>query len=131
MNKLLSLFLLSYYSIGVFCLPLGEFSFLRDLPAMYQHCQSAEDKDMNCFDFITDHLINIDGLFDEHDQQDEQRPHSPLRTTIHAQQTIYDSIQAEPFPEPTHSTIKNTFFQKDDQLTTEPNSEIFHPPVLC
>lgn len=34
---------------------------------------------MTAFDFITDHLINIDGIFDKHDNGDEQKPHSPIQ----------------------------------------------------
>ena len=41
---------------------------------MYKHCKSTEDKDMTPLDFITDHLINIDGIFDKHDNEDEQKP---------------------------------------------------------
>ena len=45
---------------------------------MYNHCKSTEDKDMTLIDFITDHLINIDRLFDKHDKGDSQKPHAPV-----------------------------------------------------
>ena len=32
---------------------------------------------MTAFDFITDHLLNIDCLFDAHNKDDEQKPHQP------------------------------------------------------
>lgn len=42
---------------------------------MYQHCKSTEDCDMNIVDFVTDHLLNIDGIFDDHNHGDKQKPH--------------------------------------------------------
>lgn len=76
-KRFISIFLLIYYTFGSLILPEGNFSFLTELPKMYAHCKEFEDKDMNFIDFITDHLINIDGLFDAHNNGDEQKPHSP------------------------------------------------------
>ncbi len=52
---------------------------------MYRHCHAKEDKDMTPFDFITDHLVNIDGLFDKHDNGDDQKSHSPSPAQHHGQ----------------------------------------------
>lgn len=54
------------------------------LPDMYRKCKATEDKDMTPIDFITDHLLNIDGVFDKHDNGDEQKPHNP--SSIHFNQ---------------------------------------------
>ena len=75
MNRPFASFLLVYYACGAFLLG-GNFSLLADLPAMYTHCKATEDKDMTPLDFITDHLVNVDALFDRHPAGDEQRPHS-------------------------------------------------------
>ena len=56
---------------------------------MYQHCKATEDKDMTPLDFITDHLINIDGIFDKHDNGDEQKPHTPIQLHRTLAQTIF------------------------------------------
>lgn len=74
-KKALSLFLLALYSFGTFCLPMGDFFMLKDISEMYRFCKANEDKDMTPLDFITDHLVNIDGLFDQHANGDEQKPH--------------------------------------------------------
>ncbi len=66
-----------YFLLGQMFLPNGDFSVLPDLPVMYAHCKATEDKDLSVLDFITDHLINIDGLFDAHNN-DEQKPHKPF-----------------------------------------------------
>jgi len=34
---------------------------------------------MTAIDFLTDHLVNIDCLFDNHDKGDQQKPHSPIQ----------------------------------------------------
>ncbi len=52
---------------------------------MYRHCRAKEDKDMTPFDFITDHLVNIDGLFDKHDNGDDQKSHDPSQAQRHGQ----------------------------------------------
>lgn len=67
-----------YFLLGQMLLPNGDFSVLPDLPAMYAHCKTTEDKDLSVLDFITDHLINIDGLFDAHNNGDQQKPHKPF-----------------------------------------------------
>lgn len=79
MNKGTSFFVLIYYALGQLILPCGDFSILPDLPKMYAHCKAMEDRDMTPFDFVTDHLVNIDGLFDAHDNGDEQKPHQPFQ----------------------------------------------------
>ena len=67
------------FLISTVCAPGGDFSLLCQLPALYAHCKSAEDPDMNLLDFITDHLINIDGIFDKHLSNDDQKPHQPFQ----------------------------------------------------
>ena len=58
-------------------MPMGDFSSITDLPAMYRNCKATEDKDMTPLDFITDHLVDIDCIFDAHENGDEQKPHTP------------------------------------------------------
>jgi len=83
MKIILAKFLIIFYSLGMIFLPMGNFSGLGDLQKMYEHCKVTEDKDMTPMDFITDHLINIDGLFDKHQNGDEQKPHKPFEFSIH------------------------------------------------
>jgi hypothetical protein len=67
-----------YFLLGQMFLPNGDFSVMPDLPFMFAHCKATEDKDLSVLDFITDHLINIDGLFDSHNNGDQQKPHKPF-----------------------------------------------------
>jgi GTP-binding protein EngB required for normal cell division len=64
-----------HFLLGSMLLPNADFDVLGEVPQMYRHCKEMEDKDMNFFDFITDHLVNIDGIFDKHDKNDDQKPH--------------------------------------------------------
>ncbi len=81
--------LVTYYCLGNLCLPIGDFATLSDIPSMYHHCKSTEDKDMTPIDFLTDHLINIDCIFDNHDNGDKQKPHSPVQYHHQQQNTFY------------------------------------------
>lgn len=76
--------LLLYYSSGVLFLPLGNFSLLPELPSLYSYCQQTQDADMMPWDFITDHLLCLDGLIDSHANGDAQKPHHfpPFRTDV-------------------------------------------------
>lgn len=109
---------------------MGDFSTLIDLPGMYRHCKATEDKDMTPFDFITDHLINIDGLFDKHNNGDEQKPHSPVPAQHHGQQTVsfitYFTFCSIPY----YFTDENPPVESDNFLSSDYTSRIFRPPIV-
>lgn len=124
------IFILIYYCLGTFLLPQGNFATLQDIPEMYLHCKATEHHDMTPFDFITDHLINIDGLFDKHEQGDEQRPHRPIQLHHIGQPsfTVITSIKVitvpliaskENIPTLLNQTLSSGFIQG-----------IFHPPIV-
>ncbi len=76
LKSLITYFFVTYYIVGSLILPCGNFSVLPELKNMYEHCQQTEDKDMNFIDFITDHLLCVDAIFDQHANTDHQKPHS-------------------------------------------------------
>ena len=90
MKKGIYIFILTYYSVGSIFLPLADFSIVANLPQLYAHCKETEDKDMNIFDFFTDHLLNIDGIFDAHDNGDDQKPHKPFHHKINSSFAFLD-----------------------------------------
>jgi hypothetical protein len=60
--------------MGNLLLPQGDFAALAELPAMYHHCKTTEDPDLNVVDFVIEHLLNIT----ENDNTDEHElPHNP------------------------------------------------------
>jgi hypothetical protein len=130
LKKTVNIFLLAFYSFGTFCLPLGDFSVLQDIPEMYRHCKATEDKDMTPLDFITDHLVNIDGLFDKHDKGDEQKPHTPIQFRHSQIQTTFLVNQFEfsvskPMPSKNKLPVYSEVFYFSGYI-----SKIFRPPIV-
>ncbi|SRX52406.1 hypothetical protein AEQU1_00270 [Aequorivita sp. CIP111184] len=133
MLKVLKILFLSFYTLGTFCLPMGNFSILPDLPEMYSHCKTHEDKDMTPFDFVTDHLLNFDGIFDKHDNGDEQKPHTPLQTQNHSQITLFQFISPLTFKAAIFKNIepKEIIYTSEDFLVSNYTSKVFHPPITA
>jgi hypothetical protein len=108
----------------------GDFSFGGELAAMYHHCKVHEDKDLTPFDFVTDHLLQIDGMFDKHCNGDRQKPHTPPPLQHHPVQNV---ISFEPG---TSQSFRPVFVIENQPIFGELlyNSgffiKIFHPP-LC
>ena len=130
MKIFLSIFL-CYWAFGMLLLPMGDFSALNDLQEQYNHCKETEDKDMTLVDFITDHLINIDGFFDKHEKGDKQKPHSPSHFTQHnaaiAMVIVQKSFSIET---PIFLEVKTTFnYEKNNSYTYNYCTSIFHPPL--
>ncbi|WP_366182714.1 hypothetical protein [Flavobacterium ovatum] len=75
MRKTFYIFLFVYYTLGVICLPLGNFSNLIHLPEMYDYCKVTEDPDLNLGDFIVEYLMNLDGVFEDDETEDDDKPH--------------------------------------------------------
>lgn len=85
--------LLAFYFTGAILLPLGDLSILPDLPNMYTQCKATEDKDLNVFEFITEHVSGIGQLVaglehDSGDDDDGDKPHTPVQ--FHFQVQIID-----------------------------------------
>jgi len=130
MKQIFAYFFVYFYLIGTLLLPMGDFSILVDLPQMYKHCKTYEDKDMTPFDFITDHLVCLDSLIDSHSNGDDQKPHHPLPNTIKPLQqpffltliSVIDNCSIE------NLEIRYGYIElKHPQRFYHP---IFHPPVV-
>ncbi len=110
---------------------MGDFSAFKDLQEQYKHCKETEDKDMTLFDFVTDHLINIDGLFDKHENGDKQKSHSPVHYTQHnAALAIVVNQKFFSIEFPTFIEVKTTFnYEKNNSYSYNYCTSIFHPPL--
>jgi hypothetical protein len=102
---------------------------MQDLPEMYRHCKSTEDKDMTLIDFVTDHLVNIDGIFDQHDKGDEQKPHEskPLEHQVQTN-TLLISYLVFSIKITLANQIKSAI-PSNNFLPSDYVSEIFRPPI--
>lgn len=133
LKKTFVIFFTVYYSLGILFLPMGNFSTLSDLPEMYNHCKANEDKDMTPLDFITDHLLNIDGLFDKHDNGDEQKPHSPIHIHHQAQIVAFQPFTSFEFENKNAHYSEPTLlsFQSDNLIKSDYISKVFRPPIVA
>ena len=86
---------------------------------------------MTPVDFITDHLVNIDCLFDKHENGDSQKPHTPISLT-HKQTQTFFLTQVPSIREVLVSVtvIKSAFFYQCSYSFNFP-SYTFHPPSLA
>lgn len=104
---------------------------LKDIPRMYRDCKATEDKDMTAFDFITDHLLNIDGLFDKHDRGDEQLPHHPIQNHHYAQSIFSFTTYFAFSVLPVHPDEIKMIIPADNSLLSEYFTTIFRPPITA
>ena len=97
---------------------------------MYRHCKATEDKDMTPFDFITDHLLDIDSLFDKHDNGDEQKPHTPIQ--FHNQQAqSYFTTQVVKVTDSNITSGQVAFpTYKENNYFSNYLSFVFRPPIV-
>jgi len=132
LKRLTAIALLFYYAIGTLCLPMGDFSILPTLPEMYQHCKATEDSDMTPLDFVTDHLINVDGIFDNHDNGDDQKPHQPFHYQNLTLQLFTPIVPEFSIPNKTlvFTDKKSIIASTDVNFTSDYTSEKFRPPIV-
>lgn len=133
MFKTLLISLLTFYSLGTLFLPLGDFSTLQDIPEMYNHCKATEHRDMTALDFVTDRLINIDGIFDKHKNGDEQKPHSPIKTQHVVPTVAFQAMSIFPLSvKKTYASEKKIFpFLSDIYIVSDYISKLFRPPIVA
>jgi len=132
MRTIFNYFFLVFYGLGSFILPSGDFQLLKDLPCAYQHCKATEHSDMTPLDFITDHLLNFDTIFDDHDHGDEQKPHTPFHTYSHIVVTVFQTCPPTivRFTSQSNIPIKNSFDFKIHFISQSHLNQVFRPPIF-
>ncbi len=121
--------LLVYYLAGSVCLPSGNFACGSDLAGIYRHCKAHEDKDMTPLDFVSDHLVNIDGIFDKHCGGDQQKPHLPVLFHHHISQSIILIQSFFNFSVKPIALLKKVTLHSEALYKTGHCYKFFHPPV--
>jgi hypothetical protein len=136
MQKYSALFLLIYYTFGSLCLPRGDFSLLTELPKMFEVCEKTEHQDMNIFEFVTEHLIDIGGMFDTHEQDDDQKAHKPFHFSHQAQSIMVVLPPSVEWTDIAISYIPIVLFENIKPITNKtfiPShflADIFRPPIV-
>ena len=108
---------------------MGNFATLQDIPEMYRQCRETEDKDMGPFDFVTDHLINIDSIFDKHDNGDKQKPHKHKQIEHQAQVVTFFKTSFAPTIELTKPIRVNLITTYCNFIPSDFIFKIFQPPI--
>lgn len=89
-----NLLLLAFYCFGIFCLPMGDFSVIKDLPEMYRHCKNTEEADLTISGFLFEHVSGVGQLWEgfEHEfiepEEEGNNEHSPLPYSFEQQQIV-------------------------------------------
>lgn len=136
MKTFTSLLLITFYLFGTLVLPLGDFSHIKDLPAMFRHCKATEDKDLNAVEFLFEHVSGLGQLVEETEhafegeEEDGDKPHAPVQFHFEQQQQIicfYHSIKVpaiKPIPSLPINMASNHKVYISDYI-----SKIFRPPI--
>ena len=129
MNRLILILTGFYFLLGNILLPQGDFSALAQLPAMYHHCKSVEDPDMNVADFITEHLLNMEDS-DEADENDKHElPHNPVPFQNTSTHIFYCIVEPASFSfETARPVTQNKVAYNNPYFPRLGLNEIFQPP---
>ncbi len=131
MRKATAIFFLVYYSLGTVLFPMGDMSYLKDLPQMYSHC-ATEDPDINACDFVFEHLLNI---HDEDDADEEHdKPHQAIYSHAPVQVAATVNIRFKPIPAvtPVLWYDKASFpLMPGDNYRIGFLTDVFRPPAIA
>ncbi|HLP49379.1 MAG TPA: hypothetical protein VK154_00700, partial [Chitinophagales bacterium] len=117
-------------------LPLGDFSHIKDLPAMFRQCKATEDRDLNAIEFLVEHVSGMGQLIEETEhefeaeEEDGDKPHAPVQFHFEQQQQIicfYHCIKVpaiKPLPALPLNTVPTHRVYISDYI-----SNIFRPPI--
>ncbi len=97
---------------------------------MYRRCKATEDKDMTALDFITDHLLDLDCIFDQHDKGDEQKPHTPIQSRHQQTQNYFFACEVRVTVNPVLNTKKELSIYQENKYVSAYLSSVFRPPIV-
>ena len=127
--------ILAFYTLETLCLPMGDFSMLKDLPEMFRHCKATEDSDLNVFEFLIEHVSPIGELIEgtEHGpEEDGDKPHQAIQS-INSGHSIVFVIPYFAFSIKKYYPIvvKQPALHNDTLFTSSYIFKIFHPPIVA
>ncbi|MCX6198978.1 MAG: hypothetical protein NTY88_07120 [Bacteroidetes bacterium] len=85
---------------------------------------------MTVFDFVTDHLVDVDFIFDQHENEDEQKPHTPIQFQhLQLQTFFWQPTIALSLAKPAVIKTSQASFPRR-LIPSEYISKIFRPPIV-
>jgi hypothetical protein len=129
---------MAIYCTGTLLSPMGDLSCAKDMSGIYAQCK-AEDPDMNIPDFIFEHLLNLETVFEhfenDADEKDGDKPHRPFQNLQSMSQTLVivsRPLQIEPSQTLFHQKLEKIYAPgADNFIRTAFLTEVFHPPSFC
>jgi len=130
--RALTILLLCYFMAGTMFLPEGDFATLPDLPQMYADCKNLEDPDMDLPDFITEHLLEINGLagvFGQKADEPDEKPHQPVQFHHQFMQISFASRQMKIEMQQPVVVTQRLLPGTNDVYLTGYTVSVFRPPI--
>ncbi|MEI8280359.1 MAG: hypothetical protein WCG87_11390 [Bacteroidota bacterium] len=134
MKKAFTIFFLTFYSLGTLLFPMGDLSYMVDLPKMFHHCQQ-EDNDMDVCDFVFEHLLNTDDIIGNHDtdKREQDKPHTPCFSHVASQVlvAVNDPIVLQVHTPRLVKDRKTYAMLQDSFAGSSHLSQVFRPPIIA
>ena len=126
-----------FYSAGTLLCPMGDFSCTKNIAQEYNQCK-GEDADIDAFDFVFEHLLNLESLFDQFEtktpEEKNDKPHQPFQQIQSLSQmpvVVSKHLHIESGPAYVASYQRAVYpLCKDDLIPSGFLTEVFHPPSV-
>lgn len=134
LKRITTILLLIYYSFGVICLPMGDFSKVGDLSAMYDRCK-IEYPDITPADFVFEHLLNLGNIiesFEHHNNTGKKElPHHPYHFHINSLKIVCNVTQLPKIDFKKEEIVVSNFAGLTETFTPSGYSNnVFRPPII-
>ena len=130
--RALTILLLFFFIAGPMFLPEGDFSTLPDLPKMYADCKTYEDPDMDLTDFVTEHLLEINGMagvFAQAPDEPNEKPHQPVQFHHQFVQMNFAARQFRIELQQPVVQVQTLTPQFNDVYLSDYSVSVFRPPI--
>ncbi len=99
---------------------------------MYRHCKATEDKDLDFFEFLTEHVSPIGQLVAgaKHEaEEDDDKPHEPIHTIQIGQSSVFLIARFAFYFTSVFFLKENFSIHNDYLLGSDFRSKLFRPPI--
>lgn len=128
-GKIIGSFLAGFFLFASMVFPLGDFSLMRDIPAMYQnYTKVTSDEELGPIDFIGDYLLHGKDLFghNEHDKVPAKGCDIQFQHQASPPNVVFANVHQILFIAPlsilTHPVFNLVFY------TSDYRNKLFRPP---
>lgn len=134
MRKLPIIFFMAFYIMGTLLCPMGDLAYTKNLSQVYDQCKD-EDPDINAFDFVFEHLLNLESVFEhfenDADEGKNEKPHHPfqlMQSVSPVFVVVSKPLQIEARLVAIVNEERSYSICQDDFVPSAFLTEVFHPP---